>query len=371
MREFRDIVTNPYDDLRSRCGDRPAVGYLCTYAPEEIIHAAGAVPIRVTPGTGPDTPADAHLPSHVCGVARGSLTRLLGDGLDSLQGVVFSHTCDTMQCLADVLALARPDIWVDVVGHPTVLDSSGGREYLVAELQRFAGRISQRVGAVISIYELTRSVEIYNHNRNLLGRLRAFREMLSASEYLNVLNAGLLMPKEEHNALLDRLLGELWKGRTQPERSEGPRLLISGSFLTDTTVLELIEELGGVIVGDDLCNGTRYVDTLVAKSDDPIAALADRYLRRAPCPCKQSPQRSRSEWILDGVQRSRADAVLFVLEKFCEPHAFDYPHLAEVLEGEGISTMRIEVERVTVLGQLRTRLQAFLERLSTGRGNGT
>ena len=296
-------------------------------------------------------------------MVRGSLTRVLAEELDSLTGIVVSHTCDAMQCLAGVLALARPDLWVDVVSCPAVFGSAGGRKYFIVELQRFAGRISDRLGADISISQLDRSIEVYNRNRNLLGRLSAFRHLFPASEYMEMMNAGLVMPKEEHNAMLDRLLDELWE-TAPPEKPSGPRLLISGSFLSDTTVLDLVEELGGLVVGDDLCNGARYFDTLVARGDDPIGALVDRYSRRALCPCKHDLQRSRREWILDCVRRSRADAVLFVLEKFCEPHAFDYPRLAGELEDAGIPAMMIEVGRTAARGRLRTRIQALLEKLS-------
>jgi len=337
---------------------------MCTYVPEEIIHAAGAVPVRLFPDTGHDALADAHLPSYACGVARGCLTRLLSGEVDFLAGVVLGHTCDAMLCLADIAALARPDLCIYSVGYPTVLDSPGSHTYLVAELQRFVGRISEQLASEISLQRLNRSIRIYNRNRNLLGRLRAFRHLLSATEYLEVMNAGLLMPKEDHNALLERLLDELWRV-DRSEKHSGPRLLISGSLLSDSTVLELIEELGGSVVGDDLCNGTRYFDTLVSKGDDPIGALADRYLRRAPCPCKHDSHRSRSEWILDRIKRSGADGVLFVIEKFCDPHAFDYPYLAQVLEKRGVPSMILEVEQATAWGQLRTRIQAFLERLST------
>jgi benzoyl-CoA reductase/2-hydroxyglutaryl-CoA dehydratase subunit BcrC/BadD/HgdB len=156
-------------------------------------------------------------------------------------------------------------------------------------------------------------------------------------------------------------------------------LVLSGATLDDPALLALIEELGGQVVGDDLCNGERYFDTLVPEVEDPGAraadpdpdtglpdpwgALAERYLRRPPCPCKHSGLDVREKHLLSLATARGARGVIFVLKKFCDPHAWDYPPLAAALRTAGIPHLLLETEATTPVGVLRTRIEAFLEML--------
>jgi benzoyl-CoA reductase/2-hydroxyglutaryl-CoA dehydratase subunit BcrC/BadD/HgdB len=133
--------------------------------------------------------------------------------------------------------------------------------------------------------------------------------------------------------------------------------------------LALIEELGARIVGDDLCTGSRYFAPPVVGNGDPISALADRYLHRLPCPAKYHPDHQPGEHLLKLVNETKANGVVFVLQKFCDPHAFDYAIVKEKLDVAAVPHLRLEMEHVPALDQWRTRLQAFLELVNweTGR----
>jgi benzoyl-CoA reductase subunit C len=119
------------------------------------------------------------------------------------------------------------------------------------------------------------------------------------------------------------------------------------------------------VVGDDLCTGSRYFDQPVAEAEDgdPIGALADRYLKRWPCPTKHSLHCQRGEHLLKLVEERKAGGLVFTLQKFCEPHAFDYAIVKETLDAAGVPHLLLELEHTPAVGQLRTRLEAFLEML--------
>ncbi|MEE9491407.1 MAG: 2-hydroxyacyl-CoA dehydratase family protein, partial [Dehalococcoidia bacterium] len=214
--------------------------------------------------------------------------------------------------------------------------------------------------------------------------------------------SGMLIDKEEHIALLRKLLAEL------PQRPELPpalgRLMIVGSPLDNLDLLRLVEdELGAIVVTDDTCTGTRYCYGITPSSldGDPLEAIADRYLLgRAPCPNKHSvtrwiqciscpyravgcfqlapaprgelaenislpmPKRMcRFRHMLQLAASHKVEGVLVVIQKFCDVHGFDYPHVAQVFEGVGVPTQLIDVENVISPGQISTRVQAFLEML--------
>ena len=103
-----DFIVHPYRDWKARYPRRRVFGYLCTYAPLEVLHAAGFTPVRLMQLSGPVALANAYLPSFACAPARAVTERMLGGELDFLDGVLFTHTCDTMQCMADIWCMAGP-----------------------------------------------------------------------------------------------------------------------------------------------------------------------------------------------------------------------------------------------------------------------
>jgi benzoyl-CoA reductase subunit C len=358
------FMANPYRDWHSRYPGRRAFGYLCPQAPLELLHAAGFAPVRLMQLSGPVALADAHLPSFACALVRTVTERMLRGELDFLEGVLFVHTCDTMQCAADIWRMARPRFRVVNFSLPSVLSQASTRDYLLAELHGLAAALQSLFGAEVTDDALRASVARYNEQRRLLATLYEHRGRLPVDEFWSLTLAGMVMPVEEHNVLLRDILGQTERrGDVVPA---GPALILAGAVLDDLAVPRLIAELGGQVVGDDLCTGSRYFDTCADEHHEPYAALADRYLQRPPCPAKHDASRPRAQRLLELVRSSKAQGVIFVLPKFCDAHAFDYVPLAQALDRAGVPHLSIETDLTVPAGQLRTRLQAFLEMLQPG-----
>jgi bcr-type benzoyl-CoA reductase subunit C len=360
------LIPHAYRDWESRYPGHRAFGYLCTYAPLEIMHAAGLTPLRLMQLSGPVSLADAHLPSFACALARAVSERMLAGELDFLHGVLFPHTCDTMQCTADIWRMAQPRFPVVNLSVPTVWSGAKVREFWVTQLRGLATTVAASSGSVVTEDALRASIACYNQQRRLLTRLDQQRSHLTAQQWWSLNMAAMLMPVEEHNTVLESVLAELEGGAEA--RGTRPELIVVGAVLDDPTVLQLMDELGGRVVGDDLCTGRRYFDTAVDELMEPFAALAERYLQRAPCPVKHGVSQPRAERLLQLCNETGAQGVIFVLPKFCEPHAFDYVPLAHALEGAGVPQLLIETDVSTPIGQLRTRLQAFIEMLGQASG---
>ncbi len=356
----------PYRSWSERYPDRQAMGYLCTYAPEEVIHAAGFTPLRLR--TGPELPtrAEAHLQSFTCALCRSVLHQALRGDLAFLCGLIFPHTCDTLQVLADIWRENFPDLFVATVVQPLNLDSPSARPYLMTELERFRRSLAELCGRPIGDDSLWSSIRLHNETRRLLSRLDKQRAHLTARDFYAVVEASMVMPKEQFNPLAAELIEFLGE---QAPRHKGPRLVLSGPVLDDLTVLDIIDDLGAGVVGDDLCTGSRYFDQLAVETGDgdPIEALADRYLKRRPCPAKHSLHCRRGEYLLELIEKRQADGLVFTLQKFCDPHAFEYAIVKETLDAAGVPHLLLELEHTPAVGQLRTRLEAFLEMLQVRR----
>ena len=349
----------PYTNWPDRYPGHRAMGYFCTYVPEEIIHAAGFVPLRIRSGNQTPSRADAHLQSYTCALCRSALDQALRGDLSFLHGVVFPHTCDTIQALADIWQMSFPDLYAETIVQPVNLSSASTRPYLIDELQRFRHSLEELIGQEISDQATRSSIELYNEKRRLLTRLYDLRDWLTAPELFAATGAGFVMPPLEYNQLLGKLVELLAEEESTPQ--DEPGLILVGAILDDPVVLTIVEELGARIVGDDLCTGSRYFAQPVVADGDPIADLADRYLHRLPCPAKYHPDHQPGEHLLKLVNESKADGIVFVLPKFCDPHAFDYAMIKEKLDAAAVPHLRLEMEHAPALGQWRTRLQAFLE----------
>jgi len=122
-----------------------------------------------------------------------------------------------------------------------------------------------------------------------------------------------------------------------------------------------VEELGALVVDDDLYVGRRYFQTLVNDQEEPLVALARRYIEDVPCPTKYNPNKDWGEYLLRLCREAKADGVFIILIKYCEPHALDYPRLKQRLSQDNVPHLLIETDHSGATGQIRTRLQAFIE----------
>jgi benzoyl-CoA reductase subunit C len=340
------------------------MGYMCSYVPEEMIHAAGFVPVRLRGTAAPLRRVDAHLQSFTCALCRSTLDQVLGGDLDFLAGTIFAHTCDAMQAQADLWSMnTGTNCFVDTLMQPANLGSPSARPYLVAELNRIRSRLADFAKRPITDQDLQASIAVYDETRQLVRRLQDLRDRLRTVDFFAVLDAAHTMPREVFNPLLGELLAELKETESNSPGSNAarPGLFLVGAVLDEPRLLNLIEEVGARVVGDDLCSGSRHFHDLVGTEGDPIANLAGYYLRRPPCPTKFHPNHDPGQYLLEQLQQVDADGAVFALEKFCEPHAFDYALVHPALDRAGLPHLLLEMEQTPSLEALRTRLQAFVE----------
>ncbi len=370
LEKLRSVARRPYDYAKSvqSSESKPILGFFCSYTPEEIITAAGAMPFRLF-GTREDiSKADAHLQSYCCSLVRGGLEDALTGRLDFLRGVVFPHTCDSIQRLSDIWRLnTGMSVHFDVV-LPVKLTTESARSYMIATLNSFRSELEQGLGVTISDDALYEAIHTYNRIRELLGNIYAFRSrnpsQLAASDIYYIMKAAMVMDRSALVEQLDLLWTELRDKAGDEQDSGRKRVLLTGGICTLPDVYTLIEDAGGDVVWDDLCTGTRYFEGKVREDGDPIEAIADRYLTRMVCPAKHMGMTIRGEHLIRLVREKQIDGVVFLFLKFCEPQGFDYPYLKDFMDRSGIPTLLLEVEEQMLSeGQLRTRFETFIDML--------
>ncbi|MBI2876194.1 MAG: 2-hydroxyacyl-CoA dehydratase [Candidatus Tectomicrobia bacterium] len=359
--EDRDTILR-----REKEQGKKIIGWVCTYVPEEIFYAAGFYPVRIFGGKADTTRADAYLYSNICSFARSCLEEGFRNYSALLDGFVAVNSCDHIRRLYDVWKGYLPAPFTHILSLPHKVSGSATAFY-TKQLARMKEGLEATFSVKISEERLREAIALYNTHRRLLKELYSLRKSptppISGSEVMEVVLAGMVLPKEQHNEMLRKLLAEL-KGKQPSGEADGkPRILVSGSELDEADYIRTIEDLGGLVVADDLCNGTRYFWDLVDEQRDPLEALAQRYLAKAPC-ARMRPAQERMAFIRDLIQEFQVDGVVYETLKFCDLYGEDYPILKENLDELQVPVVSLDREhRSAGVGQTKTRVQAFLEKL--------
>lgn len=366
VKAFSELVENRHDyaaDWKERKKGR-LFGYLCTYVPEEIIYAAGILPVRILGAQEPQSVSDAHIYPMYCPFCRDCLAQGLLGRYNYLDGIVMARSCMHIMQTFWSWIMNVPISYQYFTGMPSLIAAPRAMEFLVQELVGFKKSLEAWKGSPISNQDLDHAIEVYNTNRRLLRQLYELRRseppLISGAEAMEVVLSSMLVDKAEHNRLLAELLKGLPERKNRPE--SGTRLLVAGSENHDLQLIRSIEELGANIVIEELCTGSRYFWNEVIPGEDRLSAIAARYLSRPVCPNKDvTLEQRRPQHILSLVRDFNVQAAVLLQSKFCTPHEFDIPITTRTLREANIPTYSMEVDIMVDKEWVRRRVESLLE----------
>jgi benzoyl-CoA reductase subunit C len=350
---------------------RKAVGCFQVYSPVELIHAAGMLPMGIL-GAGNQieiTHADSRFQSFVCSIVKSTLELGLTHRIDFLSGAIFHSICDPARNLASVFTRNFPDLFVEYIHFPQNMASPLGAQYLEHEYQRVLDRLEGLAGRRVTPEDLNRSIALYNRIRGITRELYQIRsespQSIGAAETFLVTRAGTLMPPEDHLALLEQVLA-LVKQRTGRPKDR-IRVVLEGSFceVPPVALIETIEESGCYLLDDDFLRGWRWFKEDVPIGDNPLRALAESYANRSYYSgVKHDLRESKSAHLIKLARDMKADAVIILAAKFCEPALFDYALYRKALDDANIPHMVMEFEeKGWIFDRIRSEVETFVESL--------
>ena len=351
-----------------RPGGRAVAAYP-VWAPAEVIHAAGMLPLALLGGgTSVElTHADARFQSFVCSIAKSSLELGFQGLVKGVDGFVFSNICDVARNLGSIYRRNFPDAFVEYLHLPQNSTSAAVVPYLASELRRLAAGFEAAFGLKVTESALARSIATYDALRARVRALYALRiaepQRLSTTELYTVLRAVTTAPVEEAVGWLDGLLAGAAARDARPR--DRLRVVVEGAFCEQPPLglLEVLEEAGCYVVEDDLLLGWRWFTADVAGEGDPFERLAVAYVNQAvPSSTRHESREHRSAGLLEKVRRARADAVVFMPAKFCEPALFDYVLMKQGLDRAGVPHMLVEFEeKMWTFERTRNEVETFVE----------
>jgi len=348
---------------------KPVIGYLCCFAPPEIISSAGAIPYRLTGQPGYDTSAaDTYLEPYGCTYVRNILARAAEGKFDFLDGLIISHSCDMVQRLYGIWTYNHPLPYSYMFNVPHQV-SPWGQRFFKRELGFFRESLEKFTGHQVTPDALKNTIATYNKNRSLIRELYLLRKeplpLIEGSKMLELLIAGGSLAADDFAVLLKKTLNDA-KQKEPPEADEkAPRIMVWGSIMDDPTLYRMIEDAGGKVVTDDTCIGFRVWEKDVPLTNDPYDGLTEHYFINFQCPrTDRGPGISRFDYLLERAREYNVDGVVGYSISFCDPHKFDYPDLRDYLKKEGLPMLLIDDNYSFEPAEaIKTRLQAFIEML--------
>lgn len=370
MKEFQDIAYSPNAQLaKFKAEGKKVIGVLPYYAPEELVYAAGMVPMGMW-GSNKKTISRAkeYCATFYCTIAQLALEMLLDGTMDQLDGLITPTICDTLRPMSQNFRVSIGDkIPTIFLAHPQNRFAPWGLQFCIDQYTNVRKMLDNISGHEMTDEDIRNAIKVYNASR------AARREFVKlASEHCDVvtptlrsavLKASWFMLKDEYTAKLAALNEELkklpvcdWKG---------VKVVTSGIICDNPKLLAIFEENNIAIAADDVAHETRSFRVDAAEDGDPMMALAKQFANIDYDVLLYDPASSsnrRGEFVANLVKESGAQGLILFMQQFCDPEEMEYPYLKKALDAAGIPHIKLGVDQqMRDFGQASTAIQAFAD----------
>ncbi len=355
---------------------RKIIGSFCVFVPEEIALAANATLVGLCSGADfAMEEVEKLLPRNTCALIKSAFGFKLGKVcpyLESADMVVGENTCDGKKKSYESLDGLIENLYV--MDLPQV-KSGQGRELLKTEYKRFQETVEKLTGVAITADSLRNAIQTVNAKRAAVHRLSLLRKAdpapISGLDALLVNQVFFYDNPARFTASVNKICDELEKRIAEKQGvfpAKTPRILVSGcpQAVPNWKLPAIVESSGAVIVGEESCVGERGTRNLVDDSgqtvDAMMDALVDRYFN-IDCAIF-TPNLERLDHIQEMAKEYKVDGVIHYGLQFCQPYLMEAIPVEKSLEDKDVPCLRIETDySMEDMGQLKTRVEAFVEQL--------
>lgn len=341
---------------------KKVIGCFYGSVPKELVHAAGMVPVQLVEDRNYQYEAKSGLLPYLCGMSKNLTGQIYDKVFGYVDAVMVSTTCDTNRHVPDIWEKNKvfPKIWI--VRAPIKADD-GAVGYYIQEIHRLAEELGRLSGQKVTEEGLRESIAMYNENRSLFRKFYEARPEsgITAEESVYVFASALVLPVEEHNAMLKRLLAEM---NPAPDKDRKTKLMLCALNINmSLEVIRLAEKYGARVVTDDFTHNARYGSEEIEINGDAFKSLAQGYLRKIPLPGMYAFE-ERAKYIKNLMEKAKAEGLIYLIQLYCDAYAMEYSVLKEYFDRWKLPHLKIEAEDTpNSVEQLNVRVQSFLESL--------
>lgn len=345
------------------------VGIYCTYCPQELILAAGAIPVGLC-GTKeePIAAAEEILPRNLCPLIKSSFGFAITDTCPFFHFsdlIVGETTCDGKKKMFEIMQDFKP---VHIMQLPHINDAGASFALWVEELRRLRSRLEEELKVEISDEKLWAAIKIINQEKKAMKAIcdlnQADPPPLSGMDLITIAwSRNFNTNKGEMIENMNLLVEEVNEDKYSSQSTTAPRVLLTGCpvGVGSEKVIRLTEELGARIVAMENCSGYKTLELQTDTSgDDPIVALAEKYLA-IPCSC-MSPNQSRLDLLYRMIDNFAVDAVIDLTWQACHTYNIEAYSVGKLVREKGKPYLHLESDySASDLESLKVRIEALLE----------
>ena len=264
-------------DWKNEKEGRVIVGYMPIYFPREVIHAAGGMAVGIMGGGDRKQiiKGDAYYQSYICHIPRSIMELALDGHTDHFDGYVFPSICDVIRNLSGIFKQQKIGKFVKYMDFPQNFLPEIGGVFYQQEMEHVMNYIKEINGVEVTTEMLNHSIDLYNKNRQMIEFIYDTRQeypwRLSITDVYHIIRAGMVIPVEEHNAILEEVCEHIKNDIGTPQ--DKIKIVVSGAFCEQPAVglIKAIEDSGCYVVDDDYMLGSRMIiGDIDATTDAPL-----------------------------------------------------------------------------------------------------
>lgn len=381
--EIADFAKREKEISAAKKEGKKVIGYMCLFAPTELILAADAIPVRVNSGWYDASKiGDRVVPVEVCPVVRstiGAQMIALSPYLELSDALISVLTCDGMTKLGEILSDYKP-VWAMTI--PRVKDSTQSMRLWSEEIKTVKGQIEALTGNKIKGKHLKSAIELTQKATKAFRRLQELRKgppVIMGRDAMLVNQTYMWDDIKRWTQKTEALCDELEKRVNQKNwiwPPDTPRVMVTGTPMIwpdNWKIPTLVEEANprGILIADELCSSERLLYDPVGVDEwsmsDMLNAVAERYLMASTCPCftSEDGNEDRINWLLNKIDEWNIQGVIYYVVRGCMLYAMEYTRVKKVLDRKSVPVYYLDTEYTREdVGQMKTRVEAFLEMLS-------
>ena len=373
LNEFTEIAESPAKQLNGfKQAGKKVIGVLPYFAPEELVYAAGMVPMGLW-GSNNKTISKAkeYCATFYCTIAQLGLEMLLDGTLDQLDGVITPTICDTLRPMSQNIRVAiSPKMPVIFLAHPQNRQPDYGKKFTVSQYTDIKNALEKISGAPITDEALSNAIKVYYKSRaarrNFAKLANAHCDVITPTKRSAVFKASWFMLKDAYTEKLEALNAELEK--LPVCQWKGLKVVTSGIICDNPKLLTIFEENNIAIAADDVAHESRSIRVDAPETGDPMMALAEQFAAQDYDILLYDPESNlnrRGEFVAKLVKDHGAQGLVLFMQQFCDPEEMEYPSLKKALDNANIPHIKLGVDQqMRDFGQARTAIQAFADVLS-------
>lgn len=363
LNKFNVTLKSQIENYKSQ--SKKIIGLAPTFVPEEIVYAAGMIPMGIWGAEGEVTQAKQYFPAFYSSVLLRTMDLAILGELKDIEAIIIPGIDDSLKALSQNWKVSVKNVKCIYVAYAQNRKIRAGIDFNEKQFIKLKNELEEISGNIIDNSKIENAIVIYNqHRKNIMEFINlASSHPITITPTIRsmVINSSYITDKCEHSKLLEKLNEEL---KAIPEESyNGKRVITTGLIANSKSILDIFEKNKLYIVGDDVLHESGQFRTLVDENTkNPVKALAKRISDIEGCMFLYDPDKKRADIIVELVKKHNADGVVYLMTKFCDSDEFDYPIIRDRLRKEEIKNILVEVDQqMTNFEQAGTALETFAD----------